>query len=67
MFYKCENGRLQNLYLLQTLRIIEDDETHKFSIGWVQANGAIVKEYSYDTEKEALTKLTELNQKLLAL
>lgn len=66
MFYECENGRLQNLFLLQNIRVIKNDD-NTYSIGWVQSNGAIVKEYNYSTEEEANTKYTSLKSELLAL
>lgn len=66
MFYECENGRLQNLFLLQNIRVIKNDD-NTYSIGWIQSNGAIVKEYNYSTEEEANTKYTSLKSELLAL
>ena len=66
MFYECENGRLHNLFLLQNIRVIKNDD-NTYSIGWIQSNGAIVKEYNYSTEEEANTKYTSLKSELLAL
>ena len=66
MFYECENVRLQNLFLLQNIRVIKNDD-NTYSIGWIQSNGAIVKEYNYSTEEEANTKYTSLKSELLAL
>ena len=66
MFYECENGRLQNLFLLQNIRVIKNDD-NTYSIGWIQSNGAIVKEYNYSTEEEANTQYTSLKSELLVL
>lgn len=66
MFYECENGRLQNLYFLQNIQVISNED-NTYSIGWVQSNGAIIKEYRFNTEEEADAKYTDLKDKLLAL
>ena len=65
MFIQTDTGRLQNLYLLQDIRVITNDD-NTFSIGYVQMNGEIIKELSYDTEEDAKTKRQEIINKILA-
>lgn len=65
MFIQTDEGKLQNLYLLQDVRVVlNDDET--YSIGYVQINGEILKELSFETEEEAESKRQEIIAKLLA-
>ena len=65
MFIQTDEGKLQNLYLLQDVRVVlNDDET--YSIGYVQVNGEILKELSFETEEEAESKRQEIVTKLLA-
>ena len=65
MFIQTDEGKLQNLYLLQDVRVVQnDDET--YSIGYVQINGEILKELSFETEEEAESKRQEIIAKLLA-
>lgn len=65
MFIQTDEGKLQNLYLLQDVRVVQnDDET--YSIGYVQINGEILKELSFETEEEAELKRQEIIAKLLA-
>ena len=64
MFIQTDEGKLQNLYLLQDVRVVlNDDET--YSIGYVQVNGEILKELSFETEEEAESKRQEIITKLL--
>lgn len=65
MFIETDTGRLQNLYLLQDVRVIQNED-NTYSIGYVQINGEIIKELSFDSEETANTKRDEIVQKLLA-
>lgn len=64
MFFQTDDGRLQNLFLLQDVRIIENDDK-TFSIGYIQINGEVLKEGSYSTIEEANTALDLVVQKLV--
>ena len=66
MFIETDSGRLQNLYLLQDVRVLPIEDSDKFTIGYIQANGAIIKEGSFDSEEEAEIKRTAIISKLLA-
>lgn len=65
MFIETDTGRLQNLYLLQDVRVIQNED-NTYSIGYVQINGEIIKELSFDSEETANAKRDEIVQKLLA-
>lgn len=66
MFIETEEGKLQNLYLLQDIRVVESDKNpEKYSVGYVQMNGEIYKEGEYSTLSEAEEKKTAIIQKLL--
>lgn len=65
MFIETDTGRLQNLYLLQDVRVIQNED-NTYSIGYVQMNGEIIKELSFDSEETANVKRDEIVQKLLA-
>lgn len=67
MFIETESGRLQNLYLLQDVRVVEIEDTKLYSIGYVQMNGVIVKEGKYETFEEADTKRQEIVNRLLTM
>ena len=71
MFIETDEGRLQNLYLLQDVRVmnnsndIEPDETIKYFVGYIQSNGMVILEGNYSTEAEAQDKVDEIKAKLL--
>ena len=65
MFIETDTGRLQNLYLLQDVRVIQNED-NTYSIGYVQMNGEVIKELSFNSEETANTKRDEIVQKLLA-
>lgn len=67
MFIETDEGRLQNLYLLQNVLVgnRENDETSPYCIDWVQSNGLIIKEGEFATESAAETKREEIVNKLL--
>ena len=49
MFIKTETGRLQNLYLLQDVRVIKNEDD-TWSVSFIQMNGVAINE---GTEEEA--------------
>ena len=63
MFIKTDSNRLQNLYYLQDVIIIEEDE--KFYIGWVQTNGEVIKDGEYADRNEAESKLNSIINSLV--
>ena len=52
MFIKTETGRLQNLYLLQDVRVIKNED-NTWSVSFIQMNGVAINESRYATEEEA--------------
>ena len=66
MFIETETGRLQNLFLLQDVIITKNDDD-TFCIGYVQANGEIIKEGSYNSIESAETAKAAIYAKLLSL
>ena len=68
MFIETDTHRLQNLYLLQNVIatvLDEEAETPKYTVGWVQSNGVIIKEGEFDTLQEAESKRDEIIEDLL--
>ena len=55
MFILTESGRLQNLTLLQDVKVTSTtkDELTKFHVGYVQINGEIINEGEYSSIEEA--------------
>ena len=68
MFILTESGRLQNLSLLQDVRVISTtkDELTKFHVGYVQINGEIINDGEYTTMEEAQSKVDEIVAKLIS-
>jgi len=66
MFIETETGRLQNLMLLQDV-IVVANEDNTYSLGYLQANGEIIKEGSYNTEEDAETAKEAVHTKLISL
>lgn len=66
MFIETETGRLQNLTLLQDVIITTNDDG-TFCIGYVQANGEVIKEGNYNTEEDAEVVKSAIYTKLLSL
>lgn len=66
MFIETIDGRLQNVTLLQEVIII-NNEDDTYSIGYVQINGEIIKEGSYDTIEDAESAKESIEEDLLAL
>lgn len=66
-FIETEARRLQNLYLLQDVRVMESAvNKDKYTIGWVQMNGQIIQEGDFDTYEAADSKRTEIVNKLIS-
>lgn len=67
MFIETASGRLQNLYLLQDVRVVDNDEVEEktYSVGYVQSNGVIIKEGTFSTYSEAETKVNEIKSSLV--
>ena len=63
MFIKTDSDRLQNLYVLQDVRVVEDEG--KFYVGWVQTNGVIVKDGEYNDYNSAKAKVDSIIEDLL--
>lgn len=71
MFIETNSGRLQNLYLLQDVRVMENDkkldsEELTYAVAYVQMNGVVIKEGAYATQEEAEAIRQEVVAKLLA-
>lgn len=71
MFIETTNGRLQNLYLLQDVRVIENDKKSDsdeltYAVAYVQMNGVIIKEGAYATQEEAEAIRKDIVAKLVA-
>jgi len=66
MFIETINGRLQNIMLLQDV-IVVNNEDNTFSIGYLQANGEVIKEGVYNTEEDANTVKESIYATLLSL
>ena len=66
LFIETELGKLQNLYLLQDVRVAKSiKEENKFAVGYVQANGMIIEDELFDSEEDAQSKVNEIREKLL--
>lgn len=52
MFIETETGRLQNLYLLQDVRVTKNEDD-TWSVSFIQMNGVAINEGRYTTEEEA--------------
>lgn len=69
MFIETNQGRLQNLYLLQDVRVIENDtdsEEKTYAVAYIQINGVVIKEGAYATKAEAEEVRNEIVAKLVA-
>ena len=66
LFIETNSGRLQNLYLLQDVRVVESKiEEGKFAVGFVQENGMIIEDERFDTQQEAAEVVQEIREQLL--
>lgn len=68
MFILTESGRLQNLSLLQDVKVTKtvlETET-KYHVGYVQINGEIINDGEYATMEEAQSKVDEIVAKLIS-
>lgn len=64
MFIETTSGRLQNLYLLQDIRVVEED-SEKYSVGYIQSNGAVIVDETFDTLSEAEARVNEIKSSLI--
>lgn len=64
MFIETAIGRLQNLYLLQDIIIVETED-NKYSVGYLQSNGTIVPEETFSTYSEAEARINEIKSSLV--
>lgn len=66
LFIETGLGRLQNLYMLQDVRAVESQiEEGKFAVAYVQANGMIVEDETFDTYEEADSEVQSIKSDLL--
>ena len=66
LFIETNSGRLQNLYLLQDVRVIDSRiQEGKFAVGYIQENGMMIEDEVFDTYEEADTEVQKARQKLL--
>lgn len=66
MFIETGKGRLQNLYLLQDVRTVESTiEIGKYAVAYVQANGMIVEDETFDTYEDAEAEVQSVRNTLL--
>lgn len=66
LFIETNSGRLQNLYMLQDVRVVESKiEEGKFAVGYVQENGMIIEDERFDTQQEAEDVVQDVRDQLL--
>lgn len=66
LFIETNSGKLQNLYLLQDVRVVDSRiQEDKFAVGFVQENGMIIEDEIFDTYEEADEVVQEIRQQLL--
>ena len=66
MFIETGRGRLQNLYMLQDVRVVDSKiEENKFAVAYVQANGMIVEDETFDTYEEADAVVQSVKESLI--
>lgn len=66
MFIETGKGRLQNLYMLQDVRVVDSKiEENKFAVAYVQANGMIVEDETFDTYEEADAVVQSVKESLI--
>jgi len=66
MFIETINGRLQNVTLLQGVIVVKNEDD-TYSIGYVQVNGEVIKEGTYDSEENAVSVKESIIDDLLSL
>lgn len=66
MFIETIDGRLQNLTLLQDVIVVKNEDD-TYSIGYVQVNGEVIKEGTYDSEENAVSAKESIIDDLLSL
>ena len=66
LFIETNSGRLQNLYLLQDVRVIDSKvQEGKFAVGFIQENGMIIEDEIFDTYEEADEVVQDVREELL--
>ena len=66
MFIETGAGRLQNLYLLQDVRVIDSQvQEGKFAVAYVQENGVIIEDQLFDTYEDADEVVQDVREELL--
>ena len=66
MFIETGKGRLQNLYMLQDVRVVDSKiEENKFAVAYVQANGMVVEDETFDTYEEADVVVQSVKESLI--
>lgn len=66
MFIQSDEGRLINLFLLQSVITVFNRITGKYQIAYLHTNGVITRELSFDTKEEAETKKQSIINSLLS-
>lgn len=67
LFIETNSGRLQNLYLLQDVRVVDSQiQEGKFAVGFVQENGIIIEDELFDTYEDAENAVESVKEELLA-
>ncbi len=67
LFIETNSGRLQNLYLLQDVRVVDSQiQEGKFAVGFVQENGMIIEDELFDTYEDAENAVESVKEELLA-
>lgn len=66
LFIETNSGRLQNLYLLQDVRVVDSQiQEGKFAVGFVQENGMIIEDELFDTYEDAENAVESVKEELL--
>ena len=67
LFIETNSGRLQNLYLLQDVRVVDSQiQEGKFAVGFVQENGMIIEDELFDTYEDTENAVESVKEELLA-
>ena len=66
LFIETEGGRLQNLFLLQDIRVVDSQiQEGKFAAAYVQENGVIIEDQVFNTYEEADSAVQSARESLL--
>ena len=66
MFIQTDSGRLQNLYTLQNVKVINTLDDNKYTIAFIQINGEVILDGTYETEEKANEAYNKIVTKLLS-